>query len=49
MKGEVDNTLREQRAGFRHDRSCTDYATLRIIVEQSIDWNSDIVLVRQLC
>ena len=34
MKGKVDQTLREQQAGFRQDRSCTDQiATLRIIVE----------------
>ena len=38
MKGKVDQTLREQQAGFRQDRSCTDQiATLRIIVEQSIE------------
>ena len=44
MKGEVDNTLREEQAGFRQDRSCTDQiATLRTIVEQSIEW------IRQLC
>ena len=24
MKGKVDQTLREQQAGFRQDRSCTD-------------------------
>ena len=41
MKGEVDKTLREEQAGFRQDRSCTDQiAALRIIVEQSIEWNS---------
>ena len=41
MKGEVDKTLREEQAGFMQDRSCTDQiATLRIIVEQSIEWNS---------
>ena len=39
MKGEVDKTLREEQAGFRQDRSCTDQiATLRIIVEQSIEF-----------
>ena len=38
MKGKVDQTLREQQAGFRQDRLCTDQnATLRIIVEQSIE------------
>ena len=43
MKGEVDKTLREEEAGFRQDRSCTDQiATLRIIVEQSIEWNSSL-------
>ena len=41
MKGEVDKTLREEQAGFRQDRSCTDQiATLRIIVEQSTEWKS---------
>ena len=40
MKGEVDKTLREEQPGFRQDRSCTDQiATLRILVEQSIEWN----------
>ena len=43
MKGEVDNTLREEQAGFITDRSCTDQiATLRIVVEQSIEWNSSL-------
>ena len=43
MKDEVDKTLREEQAGFRQDRSCTDQiATLRIIVEQSIEWNSSL-------
>ena len=43
MKGEVDKTLREEQAGFRQDRSCTDQiGTLRIIVEQSIEWNSSL-------
>ena len=45
MKGKVDQTLREQQAGFRQDRSCTDQiATLRIIVEQSIKWNSSLYI-----
>ena len=43
MKAEVDNTLREEQAGFRQDRPCTDQiATLRIIVEQSIEWKSSL-------
>ena len=46
MKGEVDKTLREEQAGFRQDRSCTDQiATLRIIVEQSIEWNSSLYII----
>ncbi|VDP58725.1 unnamed protein product [Schistosoma curassoni] len=38
MKDSVDVQLRDQQAGFRKDRLCTDQiATLRIIVEQSIE------------
>ena len=41
LKDAVDETLRDQQAGFRKDRSCTDQiATLRIIIEQSIEWRS---------
>ena len=37
MKGAVDTKLRDEQAGFRKGRSCTDHiATLRIIVEQSV-------------
>ena len=37
----VDLQLRDQQAGFRKDRSCIDQiATLRIILEQSLEWNS---------
>ncbi|KAK4474260.1 hypothetical protein MN116_000298, partial [Schistosoma mekongi] len=37
----VDTQLRDQQAGFRKDRWCTDQiSTLRFIVEQSIEWNS---------
>ncbi|VDP80463.1 unnamed protein product, partial [Schistosoma curassoni] len=43
MKDSVDAQLRDQQAGFRKDRSCTDQtATLRIIVQQSIEWNSSL-------
>jgi hypothetical protein len=39
----VDEKLREQQAGFRKDRSCTDQiAALRIIIEQSLDWNTSL-------
>ncbi|VDO90889.1 unnamed protein product [Schistosoma mattheei] len=38
MKDSLDAQLRDQQAGFRKDRWCTDrIATLRIIVEQSIE------------
>ena len=41
LKGPVDLSLRDQQAGFRRGRSCTDQiTTLQIIVEQSIEWNS---------
>ncbi|VDP50089.1 unnamed protein product [Schistosoma curassoni] len=45
MKNSVDARLRDQQAGFRKDRSYTDQiATLRIIVEQSIEWNSSLYI-----
>ncbi|CAH8613024.1 unnamed protein product [Schistosoma curassoni] len=45
MKGNVDAKLRDQQAGFRKDRSCTDQiATLRIILEQSMEWNSSLYI-----
>jgi hypothetical protein len=41
----VDEQLREQQAGFRKDRSCTDQiAALRIIIEQSLEWNTSLFL-----
>ncbi|OOZ56764.1 reverse transcriptase domain-containing protein, partial [Solemya velum gill symbiont] len=41
MKKAVDPMLRDQQAGFRSNRSCADQiASLRIIVEQSLEWNS---------
>lgn len=41
MKDAVDPHLRDQQAGFRKNRSCADQiATLRVIVEQSLEWNS---------
>ncbi|VDP66345.1 unnamed protein product [Schistosoma mattheei] len=45
LKDAVDALLRDQQAGFRKDRSCTDrIATLRIIVEQSVEWNSSLYI-----
>ena len=41
MKDAVDLTLRDNQAGFRKNRSCADQiASLRIIIEQSLEWNS---------
>ena len=41
----MDPELRDQQAGFRKDRSCTDQlSTLRIILEQSAEWNSSIYI-----
>ncbi|VDP41182.1 unnamed protein product [Schistosoma curassoni] len=45
MKDSVDAQIRDQQAGFHKDRSCTDQiATLRIIAEQSIEWNSSLYI-----
>ena len=39
MKTAVDEKLRQEQAGFRAGRSCTEQiAALRIIIEQSIEW-----------
>lgn len=39
----VDERLRENQAGFRNRRSCSDQiATLRIIIQQSIEWNTPV-------
>ena len=45
LKTRVDAMLRDHQAGFRKDRSCTDQiATLRIIVEQSMEWDSSLYI-----
>ena len=45
MKDAVDPILREQQAGFRKNRSCADQiASLRIIVEQSLEWKSPLYI-----
>ena len=39
----LDTMLRDQQADFGKDRSCTDKkATLRIIIEQSMEWNDSV-------
>ena len=43
MQAAVDSELREQQAGFRKDRACIDQiATLRIILEESLEWNASL-------
>ena len=46
LKTALDKTLREEQAGFRQDISCTDHiATMRIIIEQSLEWQSPLYTV----
>ena len=46
LKTALDMTLRDEQAGFRQDRSCTDHiATMRIIVEQSLEWQTPLYTV----
>ena len=46
IKEALDTALREEQAGFRQERSCTDHiATLRILMEQSIEWQSPLYAV----
>ena len=45
MKCKVDPLLRDQQAGFRQNRSCVyQIITLRIIVEQFLEWNSSLYI-----
>ncbi|XP_078679467.1 uncharacterized protein LOC144915099 [Branchiostoma floridae x Branchiostoma belcheri] len=45
MREAVDAKLRDEQAGFRKNRSCADQiATLRIIIEQSLEWNSPLYI-----
>ena len=45
IKEATDKQLRDNQAGFRKYRSCTDQvATLRLIVEQSLEWNSPLLV-----
>ena len=41
LKAAVGRKQRDHQAGFRQERSCIDQVpTLRIIIEQSLEWNS---------
>ena len=45
LKTGVDAKLRDHQADFRKDRSYTDQiATLQIIVEQSMEWDSSLYI-----
>ena len=45
LKHAVDPKLRDNQAGFRKNRSCTDQiATLRIILEQSLEWRTPLYI-----
>ena len=45
IKEAADKLLRDNQAGFRKHRSCTDQiASLRLIIEQSREWNSPLLV-----
>ena len=46
LKTALDKRLWVEQAGFRQDRSCTDHiATMRIIIEQSLEWQTPLYTV----
>ena len=45
VRQSIERTLREEQAGFRSGRGCTDWIfVLRTIVEQSLEWNSSLYI-----
>ena len=45
IESAVDQTLREEQAGFRRDRGCIDQIfALKNIIEQSLEWNSKLYI-----
>ncbi|GFR69577.1 E3 ubiquitin-protein ligase RNF31 [Elysia marginata] len=45
IKAATDPKLHDEQAGYRSNRSTTDHiATLKIIVEQSLEWNSPLIV-----
>ena len=46
MKDALDGRLRDEQAEFRKERSCCDQkASLRTIVEQTLEWNTRLYMV----
>ena len=46
IKTALEKKLRDEQAGFHQDRSCTDHiSTMRIIIEQSLEWQSPLYSV----
>ena len=46
LKATLDKRLRVEQAGFSQDRSCTDHiAAMRIIIEQSLEWQTPLYTV----
>ncbi len=46
LKEALDKRLRDEQAGFRQEKSCIDHiATLCIIIEQSLEWQSPLYTV----
>ena len=46
LKTTLDKRLHDEQAGFRQDRSCADHsATMRIITEQSLEWQAPLYAV----
>ena len=45
LKDAVDTKLRDNQAGFRKQRACVDQIqTLRMIIEQSLEWNASLYI-----
>ena len=45
----IDKRLREEQAGFRKGRGCTDQIfTIRNIIEQCLEWNSPLYIIHRL-
>ena len=45
LKSALYKTLRDEQAGFRQDRSCTDHIAIMRIIEQSLEWQTPLYAV----